>query len=176
MVKFDLPERKFVPDVDEIGINPHRLKQIIEDAEAYNKDCRLWKKYESDTGEEIPEKYRGRNRYWITAGEGQNDKIGVYTVISVYDLDPSDPDGRVLIAKYRPERAAYRASNGNEIDATPLQTLAQAEKHLKACKLEAERQERMAKKDPKLTSSIKAHIPLLYSPNTARKVIDARQK
>lgn len=175
MVKFELPDRKIIPEVDEVPINPYRLKKVIEDCENYNKDSRLWKQYESDTGEEIPEKYRGRNRYWATPGEGNDDKVGTYTIISIYDLDPSAEDGRILICKYRPERAAYRTSKGEEIDATPLQTMQQAEKHIRACQLDAERQERMAKKDPKLVSELKVHMPLMMAPDAARKRINARQ-
>ena len=64
MVEFELPERSFVPEVDEIRINPYRLKQILEDLEAYNKDCRMGLSRTTDgTDSEIPMKYRGRNRY-----------------------------------------------------------------------------------------------------------------
>jgi len=170
VVKFDLPEVKFNPEIDEVPINPYRLKKIIEDVNLYNKDSRLWKQYEAG-GEEIPMQYRGRNRYWLTVGEGQDAKYGPYTVVSLYDLDPQE---KTLICKYKIVREATKTLTGKELEEVPLQTLAQAEKYVKAARLEAERQERMAKKDPKLTSEIKAHIPLMMAPDAARKRIDAR--
>lgn len=177
MVEFDLPERSFVPEVDEIRINPYRLKQILEDMESYNKDSRLGLSRTTDgTDSEIPLKYRGRNRYWTprTPGTGHHEVHGEYPVICIYDMDPEAIDGRILIARYVPYRAAYKDSKGNEVDAVPLQTVKQAEKSILAARLEAERQERMGKKDSKLVSEVQVNMPTLMSPNAARRRIDAR--
>jgi len=172
---FELPDVKFVPEIDEIPINPYRLKKIIADCEEYNSDCRLFKKFDS-TGGEIPARYRGRNRYWLTAGEGHHKIYGLYTIISLYDLNPESPDGRILICRYRPERPAQKTTTGQELPAVPLQTLAQAEKAIKAAQLEAERRERMAKKDSKLVNEIKIKIPTLMAPIATRRKIDESQK
>lgn len=177
MVDFELPERSFVPEVDEIRINPYRLKQILEDIESYNKDSRMGLSRTTDgTDSEIPIKYRGRNRYWTpkTPSTGNHKVYGEYPVICIYDMDPEAIDGRILIAKYVPYRAAYKDSKGNEIEAVPLQTVKQAEKSILAARLEAERQERMAKKDSRLVSEVKVQMPLLMAPNAARRQIDAR--
>jgi hypothetical protein len=174
MIDFGLRDVKFVPEIDEIDVNPAKLQKILQELEVYNKDCRLWKKYD-DTGAEIPMRYRGRNRYWAVVGNANDPAYGEYPVISVYDLDPETLDGRILICRYRPARAAQKNMHGTQLDAVPLQTLAQAEKSMRAARLEAERQERMAKKDPKLTSEINVHIPLLYAPDAARRKIDVNQ-
>ena len=99
---------------------------------------------------------------------------GEYPIVAIYDMDPEAIDGRILIAKYAPYRAAYKGSNGNEIEAVPLQTVRQAEKSILAARLEAERQERMGKKDSKLVSEVQVNMPTLMSPNAARRRIDAR--
>ncbi len=177
MVEFELPERSFVPEVDEIRINPYRLKLILEDMEAYNKDSRLGLSRTTDgTDTEIPLKYRGRNRYWTpkTPGTGHHEVHGEYPIVAIYDMDPEAIDGRILIAKYVPYRAAYKDCQGNEIEAVPLQTVRQAEKSILAARLEAERQERMGKKDSKLVSEVRVNMPTLMSPNAARRRIDAR--
>lgn len=168
---FGLNQIKFVPEIDEIPINPYRLKKIIEDCNEYNTDSKLGKKFDS-TGGEIPERYRGRNRYWLTAGEGHHEIHGDYPLISLYDMDPESPDGRVLICRYRPERSAQKTKSGEELPAVPLQTVAQAEKSLRAARLEAERRERMARKDPKLVQDIKIKIPTLMAPSAARRRIN----
>jgi hypothetical protein len=172
---FGLKDVKFIPEIDEIPINPNRLKKIIEDCVEYNLASRQYKKYDSSGGE-IPERYRGRNRYWLTAGEGHHELYGDYPIISLYDLDPEALDGRVLICKYRPERPAQKTTTGEELHAVPLQTLAQAEKQIRAAQLEAERQERMAKKDSKLVSEIKIKIPTMMAPTAARRRISESQK
>lgn len=172
---FGLKDTKFVPEIDEIPINPYRLKKIIADCEEYNSDCRLYKKYDS-TGGEIPARYRGRNRYWMTAGEGHHEIHGDYPLIALYDLDPESPDGRILICRYRPERPAQKTTTGQELPAVPLQTLAQAEKSIRAAQLEAERRERMAKKDSKLVQEIKIKIPTMMAPAATRRRIDESQK
>jgi len=163
-IDFGLPERRFVPEIDEVPINPFRMKLLIEELETYNLACRQWKKYYE--GEEIPEKYRGRNRYWASPADGNDAEHGPYTIIWIYDLDPSALDGRALIAKYKIAR----------YDGAPLQTLQQAEKHVRAAQLDAERKERQAKKDPRLNNELKVHMPLMYSPTAARRKIDASQK
>lgn len=165
---------KYVPEVDEVPINPYRLREIIQEIAEYNLACRLYEKYDS-TGGEIPAKYRGRNRYWVTTSEGHHEIHGDYPLISVYDLDPESPEGRLLICRYRPERPAMKTNSGKELPAVPLQTLAQAEKQIKAAQLEAERQERMRKKDPRLANDIKIKIPTLMAPLAARRRIDEHQ-
>ena len=163
MVDFNFPEARFNPELVEIPASMDEIKAIIEDCEDYNRDSRLWK-IRDEYGNEIPMKYRGRNRYWITKGETEDTVHGPYTNIQIYDLDPEAKDHRRLIAKYKIVSE----------DGTVMQTIEQAERHVMAARLEAERVERMALKDPKLNSSINIHMPLLYHPDEARKVIDAR--
>lgn len=170
---FGLKNSKFVPEIDEVPINPLRLREILEELEQYNSACRLYRKYDA-VGEEIPAKYRGNNRYWATVGEGHHETYGEYPLISIYDLDPEALDGRVLICRYRPERAAQKTKDGKELPAVPLQTIAQAEKQIKAARLEAERQERMKRKDTRLTTDIKVKIPTLLAPTAARRRLDAK--
>lgn len=170
---FGLRDTKYVPEIDEVPINPLRLREILEELEQYNAACRLYRKYDA-VGDEIPSKYRGRNRYWATAGEGHHETYGDYPLISIYDLDPESLDGRVLICRYRPERAAQKTTDGKELPAVPLQTLAQAEKQIIAARLEAERQERMKRKDSRLTTDIKIKIPTLLAPTAARRRLDAK--
>jgi hypothetical protein len=170
---FGLKNSKFVPEIDEVPINPHRLREIIEELEQYNLACRLYRKYDA-VGEEIPAKYRGRNRYWATVSEGHHETYGEYPLVSIYDQDPEALDGRVLICRYRPERPAQKSTTGGELPAVPLQTIAQAEKQIIAARLEAERQERMKKKDPRLATDIKIKIPTLLAPTAARRRLDAK--
>jgi hypothetical protein len=164
MVDFGIPEHKFLPEIDEQPITMENFKKIIEELEIYNKDSRLWKKYDSSGGE-IPERYRGRNRYWVNQGEGNDETIGPYTLISIYDLDPEAKDGRRLICR-------YKIVDNDGI--TPLQSLEQAERHAMAARMEAERQERMAKKDSKLVSALHIQMPTLYRPEEARKIVEVK--
>lgn len=39
---FGLKNSKFVPEIDEVPINPHRLREIIEELAEYNLACRLY--------------------------------------------------------------------------------------------------------------------------------------
>ena len=170
---FGLKNSKFVPEIDEVPINPHRLREIIEELEQYNLACRLYRKYDA-VGDEIPAKYRGRNRYWVTTSDGHDEVHGDYPLISIYDQDPESPEHRVLICRYRPERPAMKTTTGKDLPAVPLQTVAQAEKQIRAAQLEAERQERMRKKDPRLTTDLKIKIPTLMAPAAARRRIDEK--
>jgi hypothetical protein len=173
MVDFEIPDRSIVPEVDEIDINPHRLQKIMEETENYNSYSRQSAAYD-DFKTPIPERFWGRNRYRIVVSEGQDATYGPYSIVSIYELIPGMKEG-LLIAKYRPTRAAYKDSKGSEIGAVPLQTVEQADRHALACRMNAEREERMARKDPKLTASVAIHMPILMAPDAARKRINARQ-
>lgn len=158
---FNLPETKFVPDVDEKPITLAKMKKIIEWTNEYNLKCRLGAAQDDD-GNPIPAQYLGRNRYWMSYGEGQDEAVGPYSMISVYDLNPSAPDSRTLLVRYR-----ITDSRGNLV-----QTAAQAAKHIQACRLEAERKEAMARKDPKLNESVNIHMPAIYKPVKAIQKVD----
>ena len=55
-----------------------------------------------------------------------------------------------------------------------IQTQAMAAKHIQAARLEAERKERMAKKDPALNNQVKIHMPAIYRPGKAQqKAVEA---
>lgn len=153
---FNLPESKFIPEVDELPITLAKMKKIIEWTNEYNLKCRLGAAQDAD-GNPIPVQYLGRNRYWISYGEGSDEAVGPYSLISVYDLDPSAIESRTLLVRYR-----ITDSRGNLV-----QTAAQAQKHIRACRLEAERKEAMAKKDPKLNESVNIHMPAIYKPEKA---------
>jgi hypothetical protein len=157
-----LVETKSIPEIVEIPITGGRARLMIEELEDYNSDSRQWKAYTTRTGDEIPQKYRGRNRYWVQPGEGVDSSIGNYPTLSVYDLDPEAEEGKVLIARYR-----ITDTEGNT-----LQTLPQIEKHVKAARLDAERKERAARADPRLQESLKVHLPTFYRPETGRKKLD----
>jgi len=157
MGEFKLPEARFVPEVDEKPITYIKLKDIIEWLAEYNLCSCIGKN--DQVGDAIPARYLGHNRYWITESQGQDDAIGAYSLFSIYDLDPRSPDGRVLLIRYR-----LTDSRGDLV-----QTRAQAIKHIRAARLEAERAERMKKKDPKLTSTISIHMPAIYKPVKAQK-------
>jgi hypothetical protein len=43
-----------------------------------------------------------------------------------------------------------------------------AAKHIQACRLEAERKERMAKKDPRLNREVEIHMPAIFKPEKAK--------
>ena len=173
MGNFDIPDRNSLPEVDEVPINPYRLQKIMEEDEKYNGLSRQSAAFD-EKGVPIPPQYWGRNRYRIVVAEGQDSTYGPYPIISIYDLVPGIKDG-LLIAKYRPMRAAYKATDGAEVAAVPLQTLEQADRHGRACRLEAERAERMTKKDPRLNASIAIHMPLLMAPEASRKRINVQK-
>lgn len=156
MGEFKLPEVKFVPEVDEIPVTLAKFKDIIDWSNAYNLASRMGQN--DQAGDAIPARYIGKNRYWIAESEGQDEKVGPYASFSIYDLDPRAPDGRVLLVRYR-----LTDSRNNLV-----QTQAQASKHIAAARLEAERKERMAKKDPKLNDSVDIHMPAIYTPAKAQ--------
>lgn len=153
---FGLPDIRFVPEVDELPVTLSKMKKIIEWINDYNLQCRLGAKYDK-SGDEIPVQYVGRNRYWIHQVEGRDETIGEHTLFAVYELDPSTDEKRILLCRY-----VLVDSRGDFV-----QTAAQARKHLIASRLDAERKERMAKADPKLTDTIKIHMPSIYKPSKA---------
>lgn len=159
---FNLPETRYIPEVDEVSITLARLKTIIAWTNSYNLQCKLGAA-KDENGDPIPIQYVGRNRYWMSYAEGYDEVAGPYSLVVVYDLDPSLPDGRTLLVRYK-----ITDSRGNIV-----QTAAQAQKHMIACQLEADRQEQMKKKDPRLTSSIDIHMPAIYS---AKKAMEQLKK
>jgi hypothetical protein len=158
---FNLPEAKYVPEVDEVPITLAKLKKIIEWCNAYNLKCKLGAAQDDD-GNAIPLNYVGRNRYWLSMGEGQDEAVGPYSMVSLYDLNPSASDSRTLLVRYR-----ITDSRGDIV-----QTAAQAAKHIHACRLEAERKEAMARKDPKLNETVNIHMPSVYKPSKAIEKVD----
>lgn len=156
MGEFELPDTKFVPEVDEISITLAKFKSIVEWVNEYNLCSKLGKN--DPAGDAIPARYIGKNRYWIVESEGQDDTVGAYALFSVYDLDPRAADGRVLLVRYR-----LTDSRGDLV-----QTQAMAAKHVQAARLEAERKERMAAKNPKLTQEVNIHMPAIYTPAKAQ--------
>jgi hypothetical protein len=153
---FNLIEAKYVPEVDEVPITLAKFKKIIEWSNAYNLSCRLGAANDSE-GAAIPVIYLGRNRYWLSLGEGNDEIIGPYSQVSVYDLAPNGIDSGTLLVRYK-----ITDSRGNIV-----QTAAQAAKHIHACRLEAERKEAMAKKDPKLNEQVAIHMSAVYTPTKA---------
>jgi hypothetical protein len=82
----------------------------------------------------------------------------------VYDLDPRTTDGKALLIRYK-----IVDPQGNSV-----QTQAMAAKHVRAARLEAERKERMAKKDPKLNNEVKFKMPDIFRPAKAiKKALEA---
>ena len=156
MGEFKLPEVTFVPSIDEIPVTLAKLKEQIDWANAYNLASKLCQN--DQAGDPIPARYLGKNRYWISEGEGQDNKVGPYAIFSVYDLDPRATDGKVLLVRYR-----LTDSRNNLV-----QTQAQASKHIHAARLEAERKERMARKDPRLNETVDIHMPAIYTPAKAQ--------
>ena len=155
--EFNLPNIRFVPEVDEISITLAKFKKQIDWMNAYNCASRLGQN--DPEGDAIPARYIGKNRYWAVEGEGIDDKVGAYPLFAIYDLDPRATDGRVLLVRYK-----ITDSQGNAV-----QTQAMAAKHIHAARLEAERKERMAKKDPKLNLNVNIHMPAIYRPDKAQK-------
>jgi hypothetical protein len=156
MSEFKLPQITFIPEIDEVPITLAKFKSIIDWSNEYNLASRMGQN--DQAGDPVPARYVGKNRYWITEGEGQDAKVGPYAVFSVYDLDPRAADGKVLLVRYR-----LTDSRNNLV-----QTQVQASRHIQAARLEAERKERMAKKDPKLNQMVDIHMPDIYTPVKAQ--------
>ena len=156
MSEFHLKEVKFVPEIEETPITLAKFKKQIEWINGYNLAARLGKL--DPDGDVIPVRYIGKNRYWVVEGEGSYSIVGAYPLFAVYDLDPTSQDGRVLLVRYK------ITDNQGHL----LQTQAMAAKHIRAARLEAERQERMAKKDPKLNNTVNIHMPAVYRPAKAQ--------
>lgn len=156
MGEFKLPDTKFVPDIDEIPVTLAKLKAVIEWINDYNLASKMGR--DDPAGDPIPARYIGKNRYWISEGTGIDEMVGEYPLFSVYDLDPRGTDGRVLLVRYR-----LTDSRGQLV-----QTQAMAAKHIQACRLEAERKERMAKKDPRLNQTVDIHLPAIFTPEKAK--------
>lgn len=156
MSEFKLPDVKFVPEVDEMPITLAKFKRMIEWINEYNLASRMGAN--DPAGDPIPTRYIGKNRYWIIEGNGIDEKIGDYALFSLYDLDPRASDGKILLIRYR-----LTDSRGELV-----QTQAQAAKHIQAARLDAERKERMARKDPKLTNAVNIHMPAIYKPEKAQ--------
>lgn len=144
---------EYIPEIKPQPITEANYKTMILEHELYNKDCRLFKAFTED-GEEIPLKYRGANRYWKTEGVMLDPVIGEHTLYFIYELDPEEPGGRVLLAVY------YITNEAGE----KLQDMSQIQKHTKAARMEAERQERMSRKYPELVSKIDTKLPQLMTP------------
>lgn len=162
MGEFKLPDVKFVPEIDIVGITLSRLKKQIEWCNEYNLAARMGGL--DPSGDPIPDRYIGKNRYWITEGEGLDQEIGSYPMFLIYDLDPRALDGRALIVRYK-----IVDPQGN-----PVQTQKMAAKHIQAARLEAERKERMAKKNPALNNAIKVKMPDIFRPvKAAKKALEA---
>jgi hypothetical protein len=157
MGEFKLPDVNFVPEIDEISITLASFKKVVEWANEYNLQSRMGA--DDQNGDSIPARYLGKNRYWIQESEGHDPSVGTYALFSVYDMDPRAPEGRRLLIRYR-----LTDSRGDLV-----QTKAQASKHIAACRLEAERKERMAKKDPRLNREVDIHMPAIYKPEKAQK-------
>jgi hypothetical protein len=156
MSEFKLPDVNFVPEIDEISITLASFKKVVEWANEYNLQSRMGA--DDQNGDPVPPRYLGKNRYWIQEGEGHDSEVGSYALFSVYDMDPRSPDGRRLLVRYR-----LTDSRGNLV-----QTQAMAAKHIQACRLEAERKERMAKKDPRLNREVDIHLPAIFKPEKAK--------
>ena len=91
-------------------------------------------------------------------------EIGSYPMFLVYDLDPRATDGRALIVRYK-----IVDPQGNQV-----QTQKMAAKHIQSARLEAERKERMAKKNPALNNTIKVKMPDIFRPARAvKKALEA---
>ena len=161
MGEFQLPDVRFIPGIDEIGITLSKLKNAIEWCNEYNLASRMGGL--DQAGDTIPDRYLGKNRYWISESEGLDPAIGSYPLFCVYDLDPRQPD-KILLIRYR-----IVDPQGNLV-----QTQAMAAKHIQAARLEAERKERMAKKDPALNNAIKVKMPDIFRPVKAvKKALEA---
>ena len=156
MSEFKLPDVNFVPEIDEISITLASFKKVVEWANEYNLQSRMGA--DDQNGDPVPARYLGKNRYWIQEGEGYDSTVGSYALFSVYDMDPRSPECRRLLVRYR-----LTDSRGNLV-----QTQAMAAKHIQACRLEAERKERMAKKDPKLNQTVDIHLPDIFTPEKAK--------
>jgi len=160
--EFKLPDVRYIPDIDEVPITLARFKQQIEWINEYNLGARLGRL--DPSGDPIPARYIGKNRYWIDEGEGRDEKVGAYPLFVVYDLDPRATDGRLMLIRYKIV----------DPQGKPVQTQAMAAKHIQAARLEAERKERMEKKNPALNNVVKIHMPAIYRPDKAQqKAVEA---
>ncbi len=155
--EFQLPDVKYIPEIDEVPITLARFKQQIEWINEYNLAARLGRL--DPAGDPIPARYIGKNRYWAVEGEGRNDKVGSYPMFIIYDMDPRATDGKLLLIRYKIV----------DPQGQPVQTQAMAAKHIQAARLEAERKERMARKNPALNNQVKIHMPAIYRPEKAQK-------
>jgi hypothetical protein len=136
----------------------------LEELEAYNLQCRLGRKYDQYQAE-IPIKYRGINRYYWPGyfQEVTDDKLGISHILPIYDNDPEYPD-KLLLVRYQIQ----------DEDGTPMQTLAAAEKHIRAVNLEYERQRLMALKNPTLVEAPKILLPEFHRPEDAKAILDTK--
>jgi hypothetical protein len=151
------------PDRQITGITPDNLKVVLEELEAYNLQCRLFRKYDQYQ-KEIPIQYRGINRYWWQDfQESTNEKGEVEHILAIYDNNPEFAT-KTLLVRYRIED-----ENG-----MPMTTIATAEKHIQAARLEYDRQQRMAAKNPTLSDSPKITMPVFHTPTEARRILDAQ--
>lgn len=152
------------PDKQVLGISPTALKEVLEELEAYNLQCRLGRRYDQYE-REIPIKYRGINRYWWPSqfDEAPDELLGSTHILPIYDTDPEYRE-KTLLVRYQVQ----------DEDGTPMQTLAVAEKHIRAARLEADRKERMLMKNPELSASPKIVLPDFHRPDAARRLIDDR--
>jgi hypothetical protein len=152
---FNLPEVTTIPGTDEVPVTLAKFKKICEWTNDHNLQCKLGAETDND-GSPIPVYCVGKNHYWLSYGEGQDDAIGPYILISVYDVHEG-MEKKVLLKRYR-----ITDSRGNIV-----QTADMAQKHIRACRLEAERKEAMARKDPKLNEAVNIHMPAIYKPEKA---------
>ena len=155
--EFKLPDVRYIPDIDEVPITLARFKQQIEWINEYNLAARMGGL--DPAGDNIPARYIGKNRYWANESEGRDEAVGPYPVFCIYDLDPRAAEGRILLVKYKIV----------DPQGEPVQTQAMAAKHIQAARLEAERKERMERKNPALNNQVKIHMPAIYRPEKAQK-------
>jgi hypothetical protein len=156
MGEFRLPDVRFVPEIDVVGITLSNLKAQIEWINEYNLAARMGGL--DPAGDPIPARYIGKNRYWMSEGEGRDNTVGSYPLFTLYDLDPRATDGKTLLITYK------LVDPHGEL----VQTQKMAAKHIQAARLEAEREERMKKKDPKLNNTVSLHMPAIYRPAKAQ--------
>ena len=152
------------PSRQTTGITPDGLKEVLEELEAYNLKCRLGRKYDQYQ-KEIPIEYRGINKYWWSNEfeEIDNGSGGIEQILSIYDTNPLIGQ-RLLLVRYCIQ----------DEDGTPMLTLAAAEKHIQAARMEYDRQQRMAIKRPELVYSPKVSLPEFHRPNAAKEILDAK--
>jgi hypothetical protein len=152
------------PEYQVTGITPDALLEMLQELEKYNLRCAQGRKYDQYEVE-IPIKYRGIRKYWWPKDfQEVTDEKGLIThVLPIYDNDP-EFDNKILLIRYQIQ----------DEDGTPMQTLAAAEKHIRAARLESERQEMMAQKNPALNEAPKIILPEFHRPEDARQILDAK--